>query len=284
LKFSKESAKWFVRLWVALFIKIFPIGLRKHISIWLFENIRLPGIPWLAAEILADFRRENPSEYHKFLWGKHLYYAKTYSVELRFGPENQENSRRVYFQSLVNHLRALQVQPDQVKSVLEVGCSLGYQLRHMETALFPNAENFLGTDIDESAIHEGRKALASMGSNVELMVGDIEKLSDTLGDRRFDIVICTGVLMYLDEKAATACVGAMLKHTKIMLGMAGLANPEIPNNQLEHSIFREMDHSLIHNLETMAEANGGHILGVDWEGTEIVEGNSIYFVFVAPSS
>jgi SAM-dependent methyltransferase len=283
VKSIKSNIKCFLRIWTVLAVATFPLQLRKRVAMWLFRQEKLPGTSWVALELLSDFRRDAYSEYHKFLWGNHLFYADTFNADERFGSEKQREASRKFFELLPEQLRSLSISPDQVSSVLEVACSVGHQLRVMETHIFPNAKELLGFDIDETAIAEGRKALASQGSAVELKVGDIENLSDIIDNRKFDVVICTGALMYLDEKAAAACVGTLLRHTNYILGISGLANPGVPNNQLEHSIIRDWDHSLIHNLEKMVLAGGGRVLGVGWEVEEIVDDRTNYFVF-SPSA
>jgi len=279
----KNVIKYAIRFWTSLVVATVPIDLRKRIARWLFKHDCFPGLSWLSLELLADFRRNNFSEYHKFLWKNHLFYAETFNADERFGPENQREASRKFFELLPKQLLSLQISPNQVSSVLEVGCSLGFQLRFMETEMFPGAKKFLGIDIDETAIAEGRKALASQGSLIELMVGDIQHQCDIIGTRKFDVVICTGALMYLDEQAATACIAEMLKHAKYILGVSGLAHLGVPNCQLEHSVLRKWDHSLIHNLEKMVLAGGGRVLGVGWEVDEIVDERTNYFVFSPPA-
>jgi SAM-dependent methyltransferase len=65
------------------------------------------------------------------------------------------------------------------------------------------------TGVDPSADLLERFALdaASIGLDVELIDGTIEELDRHLGDRRFDVVCCHGLLMYLDDRAGA--IGAL---------------------------------------------------------------------------
>jgi 2-polyprenyl-3-methyl-5-hydroxy-6-metoxy-1,4-benzoquinol methylase len=149
----------------------------------------------------------------------------------------------------------------------------------METDMFPLANRLCGVDIDEYAIKQGSAHLQSLGSKIRLIHGDVEDLNDLLGPDRFDVVICTGVLMYLNQEAATAVVKSLLKHTNHIVGISGLADPRKPNSQLEHSSIRIWDQSYIHNIERMVNEAGGNPIKVLWEGDTIIDGTTVYFVF-----
>ena len=145
---------------------ILPLAARRQLALWL--NAR----PWLSAatrhwwttELLRDFAERDPDGYHRFLWSHHLAYAESYDAERRFGAGNLNATRRLLFDELRQALDTIAKRPNDVRSVLEVGCSLGYLLRHLETELFPGATMLDGVDIDARAIAEGSAWLARAGT------------------------------------------------------------------------------------------------------------------------
>ena len=78
---------------------------------------------------------------HRFLWENHVggsSYGRTYELAERFGDDNLRISRRELFDFLSAQLRHRGLEPKKdVKSVFDVGCSLGYVLRFLETEVFP---------------------------------------------------------------------------------------------------------------------------------------------------
>lgn len=261
---------------------LLPLPFRKRLAIWINHQkwLDYSRRSWWCQELMRDLAVKNINEYHKFLWSNHLGYADTYEVALRFGHENVKESRKMFFSDLNDSLIKLGIRPSRdIMSVFEVGCSLGYQLRHMETDLFSSADRLEGIDIDAYAIQSGVKYLKSTGSKVQLMCADMEELDRLLGSEMYDIIVCSGVLMYLNENAAARVVDTMMSHTKIMLAFTGLAHPDIDNSQLEHSVTRDNDQSFIHNIDSMIKKAGGKILARRWEGTNLVDGHTIYFVF-----
>jgi SAM-dependent methyltransferase len=235
-------------------------------------------------ELLRDFAAADPDGYHRFLWSHHLAYADTYDAARRCGPENLNATRRLLFDDLAALLAARGPAPTDVRAVLEVGCSLGYLLRHLETALFPHATALDGIDIDRRAIAEGRDRLARDGSRVRLYEGDMAALASLVGARRYDVVLCAGTLMYLREAPAADVVAALLARTQPggVLVLAGLAHPERDNAALEASVPRTRDGTWIHNLDAMVARGGGRVLRRRWEGARLVDGNTVYFVFAEP--
>lgn len=264
---------------------LLPLTARKRLAIWLHRQRWLgPNrSSWWAQELVRDLADKNINEYHKFLWSHHLSYAAPYEVASRFGEEKMKESRRLFFADLKSHLAALSVDCEsQVRSAFEVGSSLGFQLRYVETDVFPAAVELAGIDIDAHAIHSGTGYLRRIGSNVRLECADMEKLDQALGTKRYDVMLCSGVLMYLSEDSAARLIDSMLKHTGIMLACAGLAHPEKDNSALEHSETRKRDHTFIHNLDLMISNAGGQIVARRWEGARLVDGQTIYFVFAGP--
>jgi SAM-dependent methyltransferase len=262
-----------------------PLSLRKQAGLvldrqaWLDHDRK----SWFIRELLRDYAETDPGGYHRFLWANHLAYAATYTLKDRFTEKRLPGSREIFFEDLLRMLETSDGEAGtDVRSVLEVGCSLGYQLHFMESALFPNAVDLTGIDIDEYAVSEGMKYLGAIGSKVRLIAGDMGRLDGLLGSGEYDIVVCTGVLMYLDEEEALHVIREMLRRCGRLLGLSGPAYTKEDNRLLERSIPRKHDGSLIHNLDALVEKAGGKVVGRRWGGASIVEGHSIYFVFAVP--
>ena len=237
---------------------------------------------WWSLELVRDFAEKDVNAYHKFLWAHHLAYATSYEVATRFGAETIRPSRLLFFAELRRCMEAHGASAKQIRSVLEVGCSLGYQLRYLETDLFPEASVLEGIDIDRYAVESGQEHLGAIGSKISLTCADIQGLDSLLGGRVYDLIICTGVLMYLKEAEAAGMVREMLSHSRIMVAMAGLAHPVRDNAALDCSDIRARDQTSIHNLDVMVKNGGGSVLARQWDGERQVEGQTIYFVFAAP--
>jgi len=262
-----------------------PLALRKRFAIWLNHQrwMSPERRGWLAARMVADLAQKDVNAYHKFLWQNHLSYARTYETELRFGRDNINGTRLLFFEDMVAQLRRLNLRPEtDVHSVFEVGCSLGYLLRHLETEVFPAARILEGSDIDAYAVAKGSAYLEHLGSQVALMHGDMESLSEALAGRHYDVMFAAGVLLYLTEDAAQRLVADMLDHTRHLLAIAALAHPERDNRELTRSVPREHDGTWIHNVDRMLENAGARILDRRWEGARKVDGNTIYFLFAQP--
>lgn len=263
---------------------LLPLSLRKHMAVWVDRQgwIGANRRYWWPLELVRDFAENDIDGYHKFLWANHLAYAATYEVEQRFGRENMNESRRMFFADLASLLSDVGIQPHRdVRSVFDVGCSLGYLLRHLETNMFTDATLLEGIDIDEYAIRQGTDYLQHAGSKIRLRCADMEELGLVMDDRVFDVIICAGVLMYLDRDSAAQVVNEMLKHTGKLLAISGLAHPEIDNSELQHSVTRESDRSFIHNIDSMVTEAGGRVIARRWEGDRIVDENTVYFVFAS---
>lgn len=273
---TKASCRRLIRTTVPLSLrKRAVLGLQRQT--WIDQRRR----DWWAVELVRDLAERDVDAFHQFLWTHHLAYAESYEVARRFGPENIKASRRVFFADLRTRLDEL---PDLcaqgVRSVFEVGCSLGYQLRSIETDLFPSATCLDGIDIDRYAIETGSDYLASVGSKVKLQCADTRDIGRILEGKTYDVIVCTGVLMYLNQDAARAAVKSMLQHTRL-LALSGLAHPNIDNARLEHPDTRASDQTFVHNFDEMVAHAGGRVVGRRWEGSHDVDGNTIYFVFAA---
>ncbi|HEX8692848.1 MAG TPA: class I SAM-dependent methyltransferase [Longimicrobium sp.] len=263
---------------------VVPLSARKRLAAWIGRQHWLAQRHWWSVEMVRDLAERDVSGYHRFLWANHLGYAETYEPGQRFGAERVQLSRLLLFDDLARALRERGADPGQdVRSVLEVGCSMGYLLRYLELELFPAAEVLEGIDIDGYAVARGAEVLSREGSRARLLRGDMADLPRLVGDRRYDVVLCAGVLMYLREPEAAEVVRAMLERTGGLLALAGLAHPEADNARLPASVPRESDRSLIHNLDAMVERAGGRVVHRRWEGARKVGGNTLYFVFAEPA-
>jgi len=262
---------------------VVPLGARKGLARIVGGWSRIPARSWWVQELLRDFAEDDPNSYHRFLWAHHLAYAETYEVGLRFGVENLHPSRRLMFEDLEACLRGLGKDPHSVRSVFEVGASLGYNLRHLEENVFPNADTLEGCDIDAYAIERGGAYLADSGSRVRLGVADMGDLEAVLGDREFDVTLCAGVLMYLRREDAESVVASILEHTSMVAAFAGLADPDQDNRNLADSGVRERDGSFVHDIDGMVARSGGRVARRRWEGARELGGNTLYFVFATPA-
>jgi len=60
---------------------------------------------WWARQLIADYAERDRNAYHKFLWLHHLDYAETYEIAQRFGYENFNETRKLFFQELPSRLK-----------------------------------------------------------------------------------------------------------------------------------------------------------------------------------
>lgn len=268
-----------------LIIICIPLVIRKWLAIWINRQrwLTLNDRGWWATQLILDLAKNDITAYHKFLWRHHLSYAETYEAGLRFGYDKFNRTRQLFLADLKQHLADAGLRPDtQINSVFDAGCSLGYLLHYLETDIFPNSTILEGNDIDKYCIEQGRLYLATQNSKINLIHADMESLGEIIGDKKYDVVICTGVLLYLKQEQAKKLVARMMKRTNIMLAFTGLAHPEIDNAKLTSSSIRERDKTWIHNIDRMVSEAGGRIIARRWEGSKIVDGNTVYFVFAVP--
>ena len=273
----REAAKEAIR-------SLIPLSMRKRVAIWMHRQswIGAERRSWWSLELIRDFAERDVNAYHKFLWTHHLGYAAPYEVSTRFGAENMRPSRQTFFAELRRCMEAHGLPATKIRSILEVGCSLGYQLRYLETDLFPQAAVLEGIDIDRQAVQAGQQYLAASGSRISLKCGDIQQLDRLLEQPTYDLIVCTGVLMYLRQADAADLVRGMLSRSRVLLAMAGLAHPVRDNRVLDVSEARERDHTFVHNFDAMVKSGGGSVLARRWDGARQMEGQTIYFVFAAP--
>jgi len=261
-----------------------PLTQRKRFALSL-QRSNLPGRAALTFALLSDLARIDPDAFHRFLWSHHLAYAESYEPREMFGIENLHPLRRELLELLTANLRAQNVVPEMdVASVLDVGCSLGYLLRHIETDVFPSAQTLVGLDVDSYAVRVGTQHLKAIGSRVELITADMSALDSALGGRTFDVVMCCGALLYLAEETAASAVQRMLSHARYFVAMNDLACGEIDNASLDASRIRASDHGFIHNLDDMVRRAGGQVVARRWGGREVVGGNSVYLLVAQPGA
>jgi SAM-dependent methyltransferase len=232
--------------------------------------------------MLRDMRDGDPDAFHRFLWSNHLAYAKTYEVAQRFGAAMIEPSRITLLSDITAQLRARGLDPDcDVRSIFDIGCSLGYLLRHAESEVFHSATTLRGLDIDSYAVDTGNAYLRTLDSRVMLTEADMTEADRVMGEERYDLVLCCGVLMYLDEGRAAGVVKTMLAHARHLVGIICLGHPEVDNSLLTRSDVRESDGAFVHNLERMVREAGGMVIS-KWQSDRGAE-SPAYGIVAAPS-
>lgn len=267
---------------------ILPLDLRKQIAIWINCQRWLPARGRLSMGIIRDLQAIDPKAFHKFLWGNHISgYSQWYDSEDLFDSNKMNGSEytcREFFKDLIAVIKDIGFNPaSDIRSVLEVGCSLGYILRFIEKNIFPNSDELIGIDIDADAIEKGARYLSSTGSKVRLTKGDMEELDHLVGERTFDFVFAAGVLSYLDETDATKVVSEMLRRTNKVLALVGLCSKSIDNRKLRQSkISIDHNHQWIHNFDAMVDNAGGRVVCHRWEGNRDFKSQALYFVFATP--
>lgn len=110
---------------------------------------------------------------------------------------------------------------------------------------------------------------------------DMTDLDRVMGKRKYDLILCAGILMYVRERAAFDVIRSMLNHCNGLVAIANPAHPSVHNAKLKHSEPRS-DGALIHNIDAMAEWAGGTIVCRRWEGSKMFDGQTVYFVFCRP--
>jgi len=267
------------------FWALLPLDTRKQLAVWTDQQSWMPGCHSLSMAMVRDWAEKDVDAFHRFLWAHHLGYAKFYEEVNDFGIETLPLTRRMLFENLKECLllqSRLLTRAIDVKSIFEVGCSAGYLLRFMETDLFPEAKTLEGIDIDEYALEKGKAYFRAHASKITLIHADMADLDRVMDERKYDLILCAGVLMYLHERAAADVVQSMLNHCSGLVAIAGLAHPVVDNAELKYSELRMSDGALIHNIDAMVEKAGGTIVYRRWEGSKTFDGQTVYFVFCRP--
>ena len=264
---------------VSLLRTVVPLDWRKRAAVWVGRQARIPNRHWHAANLVRDLGETDPDAYHRFLWSNHLAYAQSYEPEKRFGPSNIRPERHLLFQNLREFL-GVEVADRDIRSMLEVGCSLGHLLQYVESQVFPTARVLEGLDIDEYAVRKGNLWLKARGSRARLIAADMAAMDAVLEtDKVYDVVLCAGVLMYLREEQAACVVQSMLRRAGRLLVLSGLAHPHQDNSKLVRSEPRARDGAFIHNLDAMVTRAGGSILFRRWDALAAPGCNTPYFLF-----
>ncbi|MFV1982127.1 MAG: class I SAM-dependent methyltransferase [Thiohalomonadales bacterium] len=270
----------------SIFRIILPLGARKILAQYISQQSWISSdhrAGW-SLELVRDMADINVNEYHKFLWSNHIGYADTYEIEQRFGDKNINESRKLLFSDMQQILTELKIDyQNEIESVLDIGSSLGYLLKYMEDNIFTTADVLHGVDIDAYAIDEGSSYLRAHDSKIQLTCLDMEVLTDFLENNIYDIIFCAGTLIYLEEDKARELIKTLMKHTGKLLVITSIASPDVDNCKLEKSEVRKRDGSFIHNVDAMAKNAGGKIVFRRWEGKKMLDGNSLYFIFVTPN-
>jgi SAM-dependent methyltransferase len=271
-----------------LIMSILPLDLRKQIAVWMNRQHWLPARDRWSIGIIRDLQASDPKAFHKFLWGNHISgYAQWYDSEDLFDSNKMNGSEhtcREFFKDLIAAIKDIGFNPaSDIRSVLEVGCSLGYTLRFIEKDIFANSDELIGIDIDGSAIEKGIRYLTSTGSKVRLIRGDMEELDRSVGERTFDFVFATGVLSYLDETDATRVVSEMLRRTNKVMALVGLCSKFIDNRELRQSKM-SIDHNnqWVHNFDALVKKAGGKVVRRRWQESGELNNQTTYFVFAVP--
>jgi SAM-dependent methyltransferase len=251
--------------WHAWFLgKILPLSAQRILVTWVGRK-RLPVGLEFSMGILDKLRRDDPVELHRFLWSHHLGYAKTYEVQKRFGASNINPTRHILFSRIATHLRSSGLDPERdIRSVFEVGCSMGYLLRHLEEEVFPSATVLHGLDIDVYAVQAGTAHLSSLQSRVRLFAGDMEATERVMGGNIYDLVLCCGVLMYVDEDIAQKVLRAIFLHADRLVGLICLAPPDDRGRPQRFS-----DGAFIHKMDDLIRSAGGTVLSSEHIGADI---------------
>jgi SAM-dependent methyltransferase len=259
-----------------------PLRMRQAFLLRLAPCNRLCGFN-LSMGLLDDWRRSDPDSLHRFLWSNHLAYASRYEVAKKFGAGKINVTRHLLFAEILKALRARGLDPQQtVRSVFEVGCSMGYLLRHLEEEIFPQASVLRGLDIDRRAVQAGTVYLRSVQSKVRLFTADLTQTARIMGRRKYDITLCCGVLMYVNPQTAWEVLKVMFARTRWFVGLICLADSEGRDALGNGSKLRESDGAYIHDVKGLVEAGGGRLVCRKWVGAEVSGSNSSCIVLAEP--
>jgi SAM-dependent methyltransferase len=256
----KTLGRLLIRSAATMMGRVLPLWMRKSLVASRVGRRSKASVEF-ALGLLSDLHRRDAGSFHRFLWSNHLAYAATYNVRARFGASNLNPSRRILLDSMASYLRSRRLDPGKdVLSVLDVGCSAGYLLRHIEVEVCPSAQVLHGLDIDRCAVGVGMAHLSSLQSKVRLFVGDMAAADRFIGDRTYDLILCCGVLMYDGENAAYDVVRTILSSANCLVGIISLANPTYSRTATRRSSIRRSDGAFIHDVESMIHRAGGKVV------------------------
>ena len=165
-------------------------------------------------------------------------------------------------------------------SVLEVGSSQGYLLRHLELRLFPSATILHGLDIDSYAVAAGSAYLRSLRSRVKLFAAEMETAEHVIGGQVYDVVLCCGVLMYVNESIAEKVIRDMFSRARFLVGLICLAPLETASAR---SVMRALDGAFIHNMDLLIRRAGGRVVSSNLIDTSISGSSSSHVIVGEPA-
>jgi SAM-dependent methyltransferase len=262
--------------------RMLPLSVRQSLVASRVGRSSRGGLEF-ALGMLRDLHGRDAGAFHRFLWSNHVGYAASYEVGRRFGASNLNPSRRILVDDIGSYLLERGVDPRKtIRSVLDVGCSLGYLLHHVEVSLCPSAEVIHGIDIDEYAINAGRAHLSSLESKVQLFVADMAGAGRFIGGRAYDLILCCGVLMYGDEQCAYEVVRTMLRSANRLVGIISLAEHGNFRTAAGRSIARPSDGAFIHDVSRMIHLAGGRVAASRRIETEISGSSPSHAVLAEP--
>lgn len=225
--------------------------------------------------IIRDIAERTVEAYERFLWSDSTVYTKSCTSAHDCGTQKLSQTHRRLFSHLKDTLRLLGLDPQMdVKSVFEVGCSMGFLLRFMETDMFPSATELEGVDSDDHAVRSGKAYLRNQQSKCRLFCADTPELDRVMGEKQYDVILCAGGLAYLNEEAAAKVVMAMIRHAKGIVAISGRAHPEVDNAELSRSESRSGG-VLMHNIDAMIQEAGARILFRTCEDARAVDGYTV---------
>jgi pseudaminic acid biosynthesis-associated methylase len=107
--------------------------------------------------------------------------------------------------------------PDDVKTVLEVGCNIGSNLKAIRGAVGIDG---VGVDVNEKALLEA----AGAGFEVHRMPGS--EISQRLGHEAYDFVFTAGVLIHVPPESLDQTMAAIVEASKKYVLAVEYAHPE----------------------------------------------------------
>jgi SAM-dependent methyltransferase len=258
---------------------LLPLGVRKAL-VGRLERRKFRWGPDFSMGVLGDLRRRDPEALHRFLWSNHLAYAARYEIEKKFQPHHINPTRHILFRQIVEYYKARGLDArEQVRSVFDLGCSLGYLLRHLEVNVLPSAAALHGIDIDRYAVQTGMAYLRSVRSRAELFEADLNKAGDLMRRHRYDLALCCGVLMYVNEDTARSALQAMFAHCRQLVGLIALAHGT-RRHARSGSEVRPSDGAYVHDIHRMIQEAGGRLISSTWVDT-VTSGSSPSYVILA---
>jgi SAM-dependent methyltransferase len=276
LRFAADSLRWVSRRAAWAFGRALPLTTRQTLVAFIGrQKLPTPFRFEFAMGMLTDLRHRDPVALHRFLWSNHLAYAARYEVPHTFGASKINPTRHVLFDSISAHLRSRGLDAGRdIRSVLEIGCSQGYLLRHLEATMFRSATILHGLDLDAHAIRTGSAHLDSLGSRVKLFAADMETAENIIGSETYDVVLCCGVLMYVNTSIAERVVRMMFARAARLVGLICLAPLKGQGG------VRASDGAFVHDMDPLIDKAGGNVLSSRWIGMT-ASGSSPSHVIVA---